>query len=364
MVLNKSNRVLLVGPNPDFITGQSVAFKYLIDASKNRSDYVRICFNSSGNSFIDKIIGFIFYFFKLIYLFIGFRPATVYLTNSRTKLGLLRDVCVFSLAKLFSSKVIVHLHGSEFKTFIKTLPNKWRKLANWGYSQVNTGVVLSSSMSAQFDIYEHIDVVVIENCFSPELIEFKCNKISGPLKVLFLSNLMHTKGIIELIEAVKEINLPSKVVELKIAGSYLADGSYSKQNIKSKVESLLDDNIEYYGVVRGSDKNKLLNWCNIVALPSYYPTEAQPIVLIEGLAAGRYLLTSTAGYISEFVKHLEHGFVLDNVSANEITKALKYLLANHEHIEKISQENLNYAVQRFSQQGYVNKVFEIIGVNI
>lgn len=146
MVLNKSNRVLLVGPNPEFITGQSVAFKYLLDALKNRSDNVRTCFNSSGYTTIEKVTGFVFYFFKLIYLFVAFRPQTVYLTNSRTKLGLLRDLCVFMLAKLFKSKVIVHLHGSEFKLFIKALPNKWRKLSDWGYSQVNTGIVLSNSI--------------------------------------------------------------------------------------------------------------------------------------------------------------------------------------------------------------------------
>jgi glycosyltransferase involved in cell wall biosynthesis len=356
--------ILLVGPDPEFITGQSVAFKYLLDSEFGKQDNVHYCFNSAGTSTLAKLLGFVIYFFKLIYLFIRLRPKTIYLTNSRSKFGLLRDTCIFFLANLFGSKVVVHLHGSDFKTFIDTLARNWRILANWGYGKVVAAIVLSEPMRAQFSMYKHIDVEVVENCFSEKISNFSNNRISTPLKILFLSNLMQTKGIIELAEAVKKVNVDKHLIDLKIAGAYLTDGALNKHQMQDKIEALLSNNIEYCGVVKGEQKNKLLEWSNVVALPSYYPTEAQPIVLIEGLAAGRYLLTSKAGYISEFVKHLENGFVLNTVSVHEITKALNYMLVNQREIEKVSQQNIGYAHAHFSQEQYVNRIFEIIGVSL
>lgn len=356
--------ILLVGPDPEFITGQSVAFKYLLDSEYCEQNNVHYCFNSTGASTFAKLLGFVIYFFKLIYLFIRFRPETIYLTNSRTRFGLLRDTYVFLLANLFGSKVVVHLHGSDFKSFIETLPRSWRALADLGYGKVTTAIVLSQPMNTQFSMYKHINVEVVGNCFSEEISNFSNNIVHSPLKILFLSNLMQTKGIIELTEAVKKLNMKQHLIDLKIAGAYLTDGELTKYQMQEKIEASLSHNIEYCGIVKGEEKNKLFEWCNVVALPSYYPTEAQPIVLIEGLAAGRYLLTSKAGYISEFVKHLENGFVLNTISVEEIIKALNYMLVNQREIEKVSQENIGYAHTHFSQEQYVNRIFEIIGVSL
>lgn len=350
-------RLLLVGPSLDLITGQAVAFNYLLN---NNFPHI---YNSGGKTSMGKLVKLISYFFYLPMLIAFYRPHVVYLTNSRTTFGFIRDLYLFSIARLLSIKVIVHLHGSDLKSFVEC-SGRMRALINWGYKAVSSAIVLSEGMKEQFDSFPHIKVYVVRNCAPSSSFNFSKNKLEKSFRILYLSNLMKTKGVIELVQAVKQLNKMGRDVELRLAGKYLTDYEMESSELENIVKSLLDSKITYHGIVSGLQKSELLDWSNCVALPSYYRTEAQPLTLIEAMAAGRYVLSSKAGYISEFVGHLENGFLLEEVEVSSIVNAINAITEDSEEFEKTTKKNKCYAAKAFAVDRYIEQILDIARKNV
>lgn len=348
-------KTLLVGPDINPVTGQSIAFDYLVSGL----DYKYYIYNSSGKTRLFQSLHFIKFFFAFFVKVLFLNPKVVYVSISRSKLGFVRDLYVFVISYFFNAKVIVHLHGSDFKSFVEN-SGKLRKFVDFGYKNVREAIVLSDEMRIQFSHYPHINVVTVKNCYSFDRSNFIPNKIVKPIKLLFLSNLMTTKGVLELLEGISRFD--TSEVELKLAGTFMADEYLCLDSIQKKVQKFLGSNIEYCGLVKGEDKENLLDWANIIILPSY--REAQPLVIIEGMAAGRYIISSGVGYIKSIMEHRENGFIIEEINANSIYDAIMYTILNPSEIEEVSSRNKSYARENFSKERYVREIFEIIGVHI
>lgn len=346
-------RLLLVGPNSNPITGQSVAFGYLV------SQGYPVIFNSGGNSLLGKLLHFIKYGIFLPLKCVIYRPQAIYLTISRSKVGFFRDLYLFAIARLLKTKVVVHLHGSDFQSFVES-SKRLRSIINWGYQAVTKAIVLSEGMRTQFVDFPHIATYVVNNCSSLNEALFSKNHLNGSFKILYLSNLMKTKGVLELVQAVKELNNDGRNIKLHLAGKFLSDNEMDYTELETKLRPYLDSNIEYIGLVTGAQKTEALEWCNCVALPSYYATEAQPLALIEAMAAGRYVITSNAGYIAEFVEHLSNGFVVSEVTVPNIIGALNHVISEPLELERVSRVNADKAKKEFTIERYIAQILKVI----
>lgn len=86
----------------------------------------------------------------------------------------------------------------------------------------------------------------------------------------------------------------------------------------------------------GSVKNisGLLGVCDAVVLPTFYDPCSR--VILEGLAAGKPVITTSCNGASEFIEHGRHGMVIEQPEDTaEIAKALNYY-SNYENVRKAS----------------------------
>jgi len=325
-------KVLLVGPSLEPVTGQSTAFGYVVSGlcSNESGGQVLHVYNSKGRGWYKAIFFFLF-IVKLPFTFLWNRPRIVYLLNSRTKAGFLRDFWVFLFARVFGARMVVHLHGADFDVFLKSLPRAWLRVVDWAYSVVTRAIVLCEGMQEQFSRYPSIAVTVVENCAPTHLL--KCSRIAevSEIRVLYLSNIMASKGVIELLAAVAGVRAKGVPISLSVAGSFLADCESSAEVVRRDFESRFDESyMVYHGAVGSEMKRSLLDWCNIVALPSRYPTEAQPLVLIEGMMSGRYILSSKHNHIPSMLKHEVNAELVSRVGVVEIEGALLKIWSERE----------------------------------
>jgi len=157
------------------------------------------------------------------------------------------------------------------------------------------------------------DIRVVDNASELEVIESTSigQKHTGDiLKILFLGNLLETKGYPEYLEALANIAERGDLrVDAVLAGDFIVDCFPIRFSSKNEAEKWVADKtaeinrsasvrVRWIRGISGAKKVEALRQAQILVFPSAYPIEAQPFVLLEALASGIAILTSKAGEIA------------------------------------------------------------------
>ena len=343
--------ILVIGPIPPPITGQSVAFSYLKQLKIPHAD-IKIVntqkYRIQGINYLHSII-------ILPFLIIFSKYGTIYFIGSRSNFGFLRQLPFLCAAIFKKVRLINHLHGADFKDFFSN--SKFLKpLIRWVYLHVESSIILLEQMKDQFEDFPQHKLVVVPNTVGKEFenlnIEFPKNKT-----VLYLSNLMASKGILEFLKAAKQLLKEDKTVTIDIAGAFIGDHLYSKKRIQTAFYQLFDplkanypNRIFLHGTVSGQNKLDLLKAASIFVLPTYYPTEAFPIAIVEAMATGNAIVTTAHNYLKYIVSN-NNGAIIPIKNEKEIMESVLRLFGDSANLEKIQKMNYkvakNYRVNAF-----------------
>ncbi len=131
---------------------------------------------------------------------------------------------------------------------------------------------------------------------TPREVEERC-RASGPLRLLFLANVLPGKGLHRLIQALAL--LPPDTARLTVAGREDLEPGYV-QGIKSHlVQAGLSEEVRFAGALRGNELSRSLREHHLLALP--FSQESFGIAYLEGLAFGLPALGSTQGAAREII---------------------------------------------------------------
>lgn len=354
------SKVLFFGPYPLPITGQSIAFKEVFSSFEGD----KILFNST--KFKDnKILNTLYCLCLLPVVFISRRFDKVYFTCTRSYLGFLKDFQLLLLCKLFNKKVVNHLHGADFNNFYIN-SGKLKPLIKWSYSKVNSSIVLLPSMKSQFVSFPKMNIEIVRNTYPSEFEDVLVDLNAKNSQILYLSNLMESKGILIFMESIREILKNHPVVVVKIAGAPMGDCLASSQEIKLKFEKQYNnlkksfpDRLFYLGVIIGIEKQKILAESSIFVLPTFYQTEASPITIIEAMRFGNAIITTNHNYLSDIVND-ENGFLVKTNSIMDLTEKINLLLLNKTKLENIQKNNVLLAKEKYSPKKFNSEITRII----
>jgi glycosyltransferase involved in cell wall biosynthesis len=87
--------------------------------------------------------------------------------------------------------------------------------------------------------------------------------------------------------------------------------------------------------------------CDMIVIASLR-TEASPIVLREAFAAGRPVIATNVGDVSEIVRHRENGLLIEPGNAQALADAIVELLSDPELAAHCAANGLRYATEHFS----------------
>jgi len=162
----------------------------------------------------------------------------------------------------------------------------------------------------------------------------------------FVGNLTPNKGILELLEALRQLPPGANIERIIIAG----DG-----HLRAEVEVLakqLPMRVELRGYLQRAALESVYAAAHLLCLPSY--SEGFPKVIAEGAAFGCVPVVSDISAIGQYVRHGENGFLLKTINAATITAALEEALAQGAHLKKHATEAMQMAqlftYERFKQR--------------
>lgn len=351
-------KYFFVGPLIPPVTGQSLAFSRFVESiSINK----KIVLNTN---FENKTI-FTKTFFSIKILLILFLRALfsdyhlVYFTCSRSILGSIKDILLINLASFKKKKIINHLHGSDFYEFLHNSPKWYRKILFKSYEKVDISIVLVESMKLQFRDFKNMRIEVVPNFYDQEIDNEIVKKDKNKINLLYLSNVMVSKGIFELIDAFEHLVQNHNNISLNIAGEYFSDDYMKLNQVKKKFEDKIsqNDKIKYLGKIFGNDKTKLLQSSDIFILPSY--KEAFPISIIEAMASRNAVVVTKDKYISEVISS-KNGVLVEKRSVQSLVDGIEFLINNKEKLKHIQNYNRLEALKKFSKQKYLKNLEQIV----
>ena len=118
------------------------------------------------------------------------------------------------------------------------------------------------------------------------------------------------------------------------------------------------ERIFYHGPVSGIKKVDLLRSSSIFILPTYYPTEAYPISIIEAMATGNAIITTKHNYLEKIISE-KHGITIQKRDYGEIISSIKKLFKDQMKLQVIQKNNLKHS-KKYNFDNHLNQLFKII----
>lgn len=356
-------KLVMMGPMPPPLHGQSIAFR---SAARLPFDIEVIDVNLTGKSRFHKVLlGFFSIIFFIKLFFTVSRCDKMYFTCSRSLFGSIRDVLFLLAAKLNNVEVVCHLHGADFLSFYNGMNPLYRKVLYFAYSSVSDFIVLAEPMKSQFSMFKDRPISVVNNFYDAQLdsysIESKTVKSSEAVEIVYLSNLMTVKGVFVLLDAFEVVNKRGFNVRLKIAGEFLSDYESDATAVKrlffDRIKLL--NNVEYLGVVSGSDKFDLLVSSDIFVLPTYHRSEAVPLSIFEAMAAGCSVITTNHNFLPDIVCK-EGAILVEPRDRHSLAEAIFAYVSSPELMASHKLANIEFAKVHYSESVYKERLLSIL----
>jgi glycosyltransferase involved in cell wall biosynthesis len=355
--------ILFIGPEQIPMTGQSVSFSETYRLCTR--DKIKLHYSSRNSSIYKSIFQF---FFQFIYIFFKniHELKSVYITNSRTLFGFLRDALVIGFCSIFKKKIIIHVHGYDFISFRNQSKGNLKWFIDFIYNQVDTIIILHEKLRFQYEQYKSANIEIINNfhniSMTTEVFEAKIKKTrtNDKIKLLFFSNFMKEKGYIEAINATKYLVENGINVELNLVGGFVqsdADNNIAKDRLLKMIEDF--DNICYHGKVVGEKKNKIFFESDILLFPSYYKVEAVPIVIIEAMASGCAIIATNHNLLPYLICD-KSGLIVQKKSVKSIVDAIVTLRSDRNALSDKMKYNFQMAHTKMTEGIYKKLINQLI----
>lgn len=185
------------------------------------------------------------------------------------------------------------------------------------------------------------DKTFIINGSGVNIEKFKPEIIPKEPAFLFIGRLIKDKGIMEYLEACRQVKEKHSHIRCLLIGPYDSNPSSLKpEELKPYIDNGI---IDYYG--EQSDVRPFIAQCSIYVLPSYH--EGTPKTVLEAMAMGRAIITSNAPGCRETVIDGVNGYLVEVKDVKGLINKMEYLIANTEVSKVMGNLSLKIAKEKY-----------------
>jgi glycosyltransferase involved in cell wall biosynthesis len=166
--------------------------------------------------------------------------------------------------------------------------------------------------------------------------------------MLFIGNLTEEKGILFLLEALKE-------ADTDIPTIVIGDGNLRKTAERTVKEDNL--NVSFLGRLGHNEAMEYLSGCGILLFPSLWP-EPLSRVLIEASMIGVPIIATNTGGTPDIIEDGKNG-ILSSANSDDFAKKLVKLIRNNKMRNRIRNNAKRMAELRFGEKAVMKKIENI-----
>jgi glycosyltransferase involved in cell wall biosynthesis len=378
----KNIDILLIGTRSSVPTGQSISFEMLLSYLEDIGINYAVVDITPSNVTSPKRRGGVFswrralaivrilpvYFFYLL----GSRP-TVYLLMGQSRVAFIRDSLFIWSASLMRNRIVAHLKGGNYDAFYADQSSWIQWFIRKTLSNVGSLIVLSESLKKCFKFLPDAEdkLFVVPNGLPITADDMQPSNLEHgePINILYLSNMIETKGYWELLQACRILKSYDLPFRCHFCGKFRASSDDTQFDLAQVAQDAflqaiqdwnLTEEVKWLGIVRGEKKTAQLQWAHVFVLPTRYVNEGQPVSIIEALAFGKVIISTNYRAIPDMVSHHYNGFLVKGDLPKEIAKCIESLWKNPTEITRMGRNSLLLYQNNFTQEEHLNKLLGII----
>lgn len=368
--------ILLVTPLPPPVHGSAMVSQYIKDSQLVNGqfdcDFVNLStsrrMDEIGKGGVKKLLRFIGSYFTVFIKLLFRRYDLCYLAITCHGMGFLKDAPFVLLCKLFGRRVVIHQHNKGMSRCVDKQPYKW--LFPLVYK--NTKVILLSWF-LYLDIEKVVNraqVLICPNGISAlnedvtpsaSLVPFKegqcstnCTNKEVP-RLLFLSNLIPSKGVYVLLDACKILRERNLQFVCDFVGGETKEINRATFEAAVKARGV-GDAVLYHGPKYGEEKECYWQNADIFVQPTF--EDCFPLTIVEAMQHGKPVVSTDEGAVPDLVKDGENGFVCERKEPNSLAVALEKLIKNPNLRRRMGERGYQRYKEHYTLEAFERKFIE------
>ena len=367
-----------------------------------------------GKGGAKKLLRFAGSFFLLFYKLLVHRYDLCYLAITCHGVGFLKDAPFVLLCKLFGRKVVIHQHNKGMSGCIDRWPYRWlipyiykrarvlllswhlypdiaqavkreqvmicangiaaEQQVNCDDSQVNVALPRLNAAeqrliatASQVNVAEQrlkdtqsqgddSPATALRFTSSSAAIN-RSEAASLPVNLLFLSNLIPSKGVYVLLDACKMLMDRGVAFQCNFVGgeSKEMDCRMFEQAVR---ERRLEGWVLYHGPKYGEEKEQYWRMADVFVQPTY--EDCFPLTILEAMQHGLLVVSTDEGAVPDMVADGENGFVCRRKDVEGLALALERLLLDEALRHRMGAEGYRIYQEKFTLQCFERRFVECL----
>jgi glycosyltransferase involved in cell wall biosynthesis len=349
---NISAKILMVGQTPPPIGGVTEQIRILVNS--DLSNLVSLFHISPGRDTncigIRKVANSALFILKVLFFSI-YRKADVVHLHTSSYTGFYEKGIIAVILRILTKKVLLQIHGGDFDRFYEYSNFRW--FIRLTLSIVNKVLVLSDGWKDKISEFaQHADINVYNNSIDMGIFSniYLQRRNRETFRILFAGGILKAKGVFDILEIAQSFK------GKKVSFDLLGDGTeYNK--VKTMIDEFgLKDMVFLHGWKTGDEKLRYFKNASIFILPSYI--EGQPVAILEAMAAGLPVVSTTVGSIPEIVSD-KRGILCKPGDIQAYKTAIDTLIKNDSLRESMRVDAVQYVSTHHDINSQVQRLLQI-----
>ena len=391
------NRILFIAPLPPPVHGSAMVSKYIKDSAKVQSvaqcDWVNLStsrrMDEIGKGGAMKLLRFMGAYLKTLWLLLTHRYDLCYLAITCHGIGFLKDAPFVWLCKMFGCRVLIHQHNKGMSNCIDRWPYRWLipyiykrarvMLLSWHlYPDIakvvkrEQVVICPNGIAAEQQVNcddSQVNVALPRLNAAEQRVNCDESQVSAainrseaaslPVNLLFLSNLIPSKGVYVLLDACRILRDKGLDFQCNFVGGETKEIDRARFEAELQRRGL-EGMVRYEGPKYGEEKEEYWRSSDVFVQPTYYFNECFPLVILEAMQHGLPVVSTTEGAVPDMVADGVNGFVCERKDVSGLAVALERLITDASLRRRMGEEGYRIYKDKFTLEKFEERFAECL----
>lgn len=361
--MRSTPRILFVTPLPPPVHGSGMVSQYIKDSELLNKEFDMDFVNLSTSRtmaeigkkslwlYVKKAGRFMAAYTKTFWKLLTKHYDLCYLAITCHGVGFLKDMPFVLLCKMFGRKVVIHQHNKGMSADVDRAPYKWLMPLTYKNTKV---ILLSWRLYPDIEkVVKKDDVLICPNGIPPmEEGASREERIENSVpRLLYLSNLIVSKGVYVLLDACKILRDKGIAFTCDFVGGESKE--ISREVFEAAVhERGLDERVHYLGRKYGEEKIETYKNSDAFVLPTM--NDCLPLTIIEAMQQAVPTVSTDIGAVADLVEPMVTGLIAATNSPEDLAEKLNLLITNKQLREELGRNALKAYEKKFSLEAFEN----------